>query len=118
MIGKHFLSTADTSIVTAISGVGNDFTVYGKVRAFKAGKTADVAIIFSGTMENKTIKNFKIGLICISNKNTVDNPFIKEGQGRVIVEKDKLSERITEKDFTLTVRKNPLIQLYNSGSKH
>ncbi|RZK55856.1 MAG: hypothetical protein EOO87_06870, partial [Pedobacter sp.] len=87
LIGKGFLGTSDTSIVTAISGIDNDFTVYGKVKSIHNNKIALFAIIFSGTIENNTIKNFNYGLICISNKNDIsDTSFIKEGEGRVVFE--------------------------------
>ncbi|TCD26905.1 hypothetical protein EZ456_10250 [Pedobacter psychrodurus] len=99
LLAKNFLSSSDTSIVTAISGAGNDFTIYGKVKSTHSGKTADFAIIISGTLENKNIKNFKYGLICISNKETTSSVFIKEGQGRVFTESDGISTVITEKDF-------------------
>lgn len=111
LLGKSFLADRDTSIATAISGSGNDFTIYGKVKSNKAGKVAEFAIIFSGKFENKTISNFKYGLICISNKNAeTDNTFIKEGQGRFIIESDGLSTAITEREFLATTPQLQLIQ--------
>lgn len=117
LLGKNFLAERDTSIVTAISGSGNDITVYGKVKSNKAGKVAEFAIILTAKLENKTFKNFKYGLICISNKNaTTDNTFIKEGQGRVVYESDGLSTSITEKDFLAVTAQKLLLQSFG-GSK-
>jgi len=100
LLGKNFLAERDTSIATAISGTGNDVTIYGKVKSYKAGKVAEFAIILTAKLDNKTFKNFKYGLICISNKNTAtDNTFIKEGQGRVVYESDALSTTITQQEF-------------------
>ena len=119
LLGRGFLATSDTSIVTAISGAGNDFTIYGKVKSQRNTKVAEFAIIISGTMDNKIIKNFRYGLICISNKNpSTDVDFIKEGQGRVVVESDAISGTITERDFVSYSRENQLIQLVNPGSIH
>ncbi|TCD08212.1 hypothetical protein EZ449_12440 [Pedobacter frigidisoli] len=117
LLGRGFLATSDTSIVTAISGSGNDFTIYGKVKSQRNTKVAEFAIIISGTLENKIIKNFKYGLICISNKNPeTDSNFIREGQGRVVLESDAISGTITEKDFVSLTRENQLLQLANPGS--
>lgn len=116
LIGKNFLATSDTSIVTAISGIDKDITIYGKVKSFKNGKTADFAIIISCTLENKTFKNFKYGLICTSNKNpSSDANFIKEGQGRVIHESDNSSTIILESDFLATLPNNPFLINTSSG---
>ncbi|MDN3588732.1 hypothetical protein QWY86_18770 [Pedobacter aquatilis] len=115
LLGKNFLAERDTSIVTAISGSGNDITIYGKVKSTKAGKVAEFAIILTAKLENKTFKGFKYGLICISNKNgETDNTFIKEGQGRVVYESDEISTAITLGDFLATTPQKQLIQ--NSGA--
>ncbi|RZL50078.1 MAG: hypothetical protein EOP00_05900 [Pedobacter sp.] len=104
LIGRGFLSENDTSIVTAISGTGKDFTIYGKVKSSRNGKEAIAALIISGTMENNTIKNMNYGLISISNKNGLnDRNFLQEGQGRLIYESDFLSVKITEKDFLAAI---------------
>lgn len=116
LIGKGFLATADTSIVTAISGSGKDFTVYGKVKSQRNGKEADFAILVSGTMENNTIRNFKYGLICISNKNnSSDANFILEGQARLVIESDQLSNRINETDFLASKNPESKLQLLSPG---
>ncbi|WP_231426074.1 MULTISPECIES: hypothetical protein [Pedobacter] len=115
LLGKNFVSSRDTSLVTAVSGTGNNFTVYGKIKSTQGGKVAEFAIIFSGTLENKTIRGFKYGLICISNKNGSDATFIKEGQGRVIVESDGLSTAITAQDFLAITRGKELFQIFGSA---
>jgi hypothetical protein len=116
LIGKNFLATSDTSIVTAISGIDKDITIYGKVKSVKNGKTADFAIIISCTVENGTFKNFKYGLICTSNKNpSSDANFIKEGQGRVVYESDNSSTIILEKDFLATLPNHPFLNNISSG---
>ncbi|RZK38445.1 MAG: hypothetical protein EOO90_22315 [Pedobacter sp.] len=118
LIGKGFLGISDTSIVTAISGTGKDFTIYGKVKAINNNKEAFFAIIFSGTIENNTIKNLSYGLICVSNKNDInDKTFIKEGQGRVVFDSDFVSDRITEKEFISSINlENQILRLQNSGA--
>ena len=92
LLGKNFLNTRDTSVVTAISGSGNKFTVYGKV---KTNATDDAfayfGLILSGEIENGTIINLESGIINIDNSNG-GGFFIKEGEARKAVESDKISE--------------------------
>jgi len=115
LLGKNFVSNRDTSLVTAVSGTGNSFTVYGKIKSTQGTKVAEFAIIFSGTLENKTIRGFKYGLICISNKNGSDATFIKEGQCRVIMESDGLSTAITQQDFLALSRGKELLQIFGGA---
>ncbi|WP_316829774.1 hypothetical protein [Pedobacter aquatilis] len=116
LLGKNFLAERDTSIVTAISGTGNDITVYGKVKSNRGGKVAEFAIILTAKLENKTFKGFKYGLICISNKNgATDNTFIKEGQGRLIYESDGLSTAITQQEFLAVTKEKQLLELFGAS---
>lgn len=92
LLGKNFLNTRDTSVITAISGTGNKFTVYGKVKA----NATDIAfayfgLILSGEIENGVIKNLESGIINIDNSNG-GGYFIKEGEARLAVESDNISE--------------------------
>jgi hypothetical protein len=72
---------------------GNKFTVYGKVKA----NATDIAfayfgLILSGEIENGvTIKNLESGIINIDNSNG-GGYFIKEGEARLAVESDNISE--------------------------
>lgn len=93
LIGANFLRERDTSIATAISGQGNNFTVYGKVKStVSSGKYAIVAIIISGTKDGDNIRNFRMGLINIDNSQGGSGNFIDEGQGRVTFDSDLISE--------------------------
>ncbi len=95
LVGKFFLNAADTSITTAISGSGNNFTVYGKVKSVTADKTkyAYFGILLSGTKDGTTLKNVTYGIINIDNSHGT-GIFINEGQGRVAYDKDGVSESI------------------------
>lgn len=92
LLAKNFVANRDTSIVTAISGTGNKFTVYGKVKA-TASETvfAYFGIVISGEMMNGIIKNFEYGLINIDNSQG-KNYFIEEGEARLIYESDQASD--------------------------
>lgn len=117
LIGRGFLTENDTSIVTAISGTGKDFTIYGKVKSSRNGKEAIAALIVSGTLDNNTLKNVAYGLISISNKNGAnDRNFLQEGQGRLVYESDATSDKITEKDFLATLNAdNKYVHLLSPG---
>jgi len=95
LVGKYFLNAADTSITTAISGSGNNFTVYGKVKSVSADKTkfAYFGILLSGTKDGTNLKNVTYGIINIDNSHGT-GVFINEGQGRVAYDKDLVSESI------------------------
>lgn len=97
LIGEHFLHNRDTSIATAISGSGNNFTVYGKVRSVDGPYSAVFAIVLTATKEGDDLKNFRIGIINVDNSQGGTGIFIKEGQGRIAYDKDLLSERISPK---------------------
>ena len=94
LYGKYFLAERDTSIVTAISGSGNNITIYGKVKSYLSGYTAIFALILSGIKEGDHFKNVKYGIINIDNSNG-GTAFIKEGQGRVVYDTDNVSESST-----------------------
>lgn len=96
LIGEHFLTVSDTSIVTAISGSGNNFTVYGKVKSVTGNNSAIAAIIMTGTKDGNNIRNFRIGIINIDNSNG-GGLFIPEGKGRVAHDADFISEKRAEK---------------------
>ncbi|MET4082190.1 hypothetical protein ABIB40_002146 [Pedobacter sp. UYP30] len=94
LIGEHFLTARDTSIVTAISGSGNNFTLYGKVKSTTAPYSAIFAVIISGTKEGNDIKNYTIGLINIDNTNGDSGTFLPQGKARIIYDSDYTSEGI------------------------
>lgn len=83
----------DTSIVTAISGSGNKFTVYGKRKSVSGVNSAIFGTIYSGEIENNVIKNLRYGIINIDNSKG-GTTFIKQGEGRVIKDDDMVSESI------------------------
>lgn len=91
LFGKLLLGNNDTSIVTAISGSGNDFTVYGKVKASaNATNYAIFAVIISGTLSADGIVNYQDALINIDNSNG-GTYFIPEGSGRLIKDGNNLA---------------------------
>ncbi len=93
-IGKNLLNTADTSIVTAISGSGSQFTVYGKVKSVNGANSAIFAIVMSGSKDGNVLKDIRMGLINIDNSKGGTGVFIKQGEARVVFDTDKISETI------------------------
>lgn len=91
LIGRNLLVDNDTSISTAISGEGDRFTVYGKVRSTSGNNTAVFAIVFSGTMTDGVVKNMTYGAINIDNSKG-GNSYIPEGKCRIFYEGDYNSE--------------------------
>jgi len=91
MLGKNFIGAADTSVVTAISGSGNKFTVYGKVKAYRNGGYNFFAFLMTGEKEGNNIKNGIAGIINIDDSHSGPNT-IREGQGRVAFDGDYTSE--------------------------
>lgn len=89
--GNQF--TTDTSIVTAISGSGKQFTVYGKTKSVSGSNVAIFGVIYSGEIDGNVLRNVKTGLINIDNSKG-GATFIKQGQGRVIRDDDLISESI------------------------
>lgn len=94
LLAINILSFKDSSLSTAISGSGNNFTVYGKVRTYSGSNTAVFGVVFSGEMDGTTIKNVEWGLINIDDSQG-NNAFIKEGQARLQYDTDLVSESIT-----------------------
>ncbi|OOQ57595.1 hypothetical protein [Mucilaginibacter pedocola] len=93
IIAQNLLNTADTSIVTAISGKGNTFTVYGKVKSVRGTNSAIFGIIISGEKSGTQLNNIRYGLINIDNTNG-GTSFIKQGEARAIFDTDQVSESI------------------------
>jgi len=90
MLGKNFIGAADTSVVTAISGSGNKFTVYGKVKAYRNGGYSFYAFLMSGEKEGSNIKNGIAGIINIDDSHSGPGT-IAQGQGRVAFDGDYIS---------------------------
>jgi len=93
LISKFLLNDADTSIVTAISGKGNDFNIYGKVKSVSGTNSAIFGIIISGQRDGTLIRNLRFGLINIDGSNG-GTRFIKQGEARAIFDADLVSESI------------------------
>jgi hypothetical protein len=103
LVGKNLLNLADTSVTTAISGSGNNFTVYGKVKSTYGSNYAYFAILLSGVKEGNTIKNLNMGILNIDNQHG-GSIFIAEGQGRVAYDTDLVSESINFEAIAAQVR--------------
>lgn len=86
-------TTADTSIVTAISGSGKQFTVYGKTKSVSGSNVAIFGVIFSGEVDGNVLRNVRRGIINIDNSKG-GTLFIKQGEGRVTRDDDMISESI------------------------
>ncbi|HUM53237.1 MAG TPA: hypothetical protein PK431_15535 [Chitinophagales bacterium] len=94
LLAVNILSFKDTSLSTAISGSGNKFTVYGKVRTYSGLNTAVFGVVFSGEMDGSSIKNVQWGLINIDDSQG-NGAFISEGQARLQYDIDFISESIS-----------------------
>lgn len=101
LLGRNFLRERDTSIATAISGNGDHFTVYGKVKSTNSvGKYAVFAMLFTGVKgSDGSIKGLKMGIINIDNSNG-DASFIPQGAGRIAYDADNTSEKESEEVFS------------------
>lgn len=93
LIGKNFVGNADTSIVTAISGKGNDFTIYGKVKAVQGSNLAIFGIVISGVKDGDLLRNVRYGIINIDNSKG-GTVFIKQGDARAVFDTDLISGSI------------------------
>ncbi|GAB3920795.1 hypothetical protein [Mucilaginibacter myungsuensis] len=93
LISKFLLNDADTSIATAVSGKGNAFTIYGKVKSVSGSNSAIFGVIISGERNGALINNLRFGLINIDNTNG-GTRFIKQGEARAIVDADFVSQSI------------------------
>src|SRR5215217_866670 len=103
LLGQHLVRNRDTSIVTAIAGSGNDFTIYGKVRSTIGTNSAIFAIIISGVKDGAAIKNYKMGIINIDDSNGGGN-FVIQGRARVAEDQDGISESIDPNTFSSNLR--------------
>ncbi len=96
LLGENFISYADTSISTAVSGTGNAFTVYGKVKSNFGNYYATLALLISGELDDVgNIKNAQAGIIMVDDSQG-GGAFIKNGQARIAYDSDYLSERVGE----------------------
>lgn len=94
LLAINILSYRDSSLSTAISGSGNNFTVYGKVRTYSGTNTAVFGVVLSGEKDGSNLKNIEWGLINIDDSNG-NNAFIKEGQARLQYDIDFVSAPTT-----------------------
>lgn len=95
LLGENFINLRDTSISTAISGSGNDFTIYGKVKSNRGEAYGISALLISGSLEGDHLKNVQTGIIMVDASHG-DALMIKEGQARVAFDSDFISERMGE----------------------
>ncbi|SDF62968.1 hypothetical protein SAMN05421827_10131 [Pedobacter terrae] len=102
MLGKNFIGAADTSMVTAISGNGNKFTVYGKVKAYRNGGYNFYAFLMSGEKDGNNIKNGVAGIMNIDDSHAGFGTITK-GQGRVAFDGDYTSEPTDFNSKTATI---------------
>ncbi|UYQ94199.1 hypothetical protein MKQ68_03720 [Chitinophaga horti] len=90
--GSNFVSRYDTSLATVIAGQGNDFTVYGKVKAVNGEHYAIFGVVISGTRLGSDLRDLRIGIINIDDSHG-GGQFIKEGQGRVGYDADDVTHK-------------------------
>jgi len=105
LFGRHFLNAVDESIATAISGSGNKFTVYGKVKTTLNAYHSIFAIVISGEKDGQNLKNIRYGFINIDHSNGSPD-VMKEGEARIVEDADFVTERITE-DVQTTAASKP-----------
>ena len=113
LLGKSILNINDSSISTAISGAGNKFTVYGKVRTYSGSNTAIFGVVFSGEKDGSSIKNVEWGPINIDDSQDPDHAFIKEGQARLQYDTDFSSPTTN----TLRLSLNQSIKILKSSGE-
>jgi len=104
LLGRNLLHNRDTSIVTAIAGSGNNFTVYGKVKSTSGTNSAIFAIIMSGTKDGNTIRDFKMGILNIDDSKSGAGTFIPLGSGRIAVDSDGITSSLSQELFTAAAR--------------
>ena len=75
-----------------ISGEGNNFTVFLNNTGKNGVATFKTAVIISGTMTSKGIKNLQYGFLMLEKNNDVNDEIMDPGRYRIIKDKDGLSE--------------------------
>jgi len=79
-----------------ISGSGNDFTVFSKIKTYGAAKI-DSAVsvqIYSGTWSSGGLTDLQMALVMLDNYNNPDGNYIDVGNARLISDKDGFSEKM------------------------
>lgn len=73
-----------------ITGLGNDFTVYGRSTTTVGANSVVLGVMYSGTLEAGKIKNLKRAIVIIDDSNGGPN-LLKKGDARVFHDGDKSS---------------------------
>jgi len=78
-----------------ISGYDNYFTVYVKVNNKDTkGHEVLTANVYSGTIEADGIYHLQLSIFVIDNNGDPNNEYVENGQGRLIIDQDSISEKI------------------------
>lgn len=80
----------EESLDAAISGSGNNFTIYGSYKITVGANSLILANVYSGTLEGEKVKNFKRAFIVVDDTRGSAN-LLKKGQARVFFDGDKSS---------------------------
>ncbi len=104
IIGKSLISIQDSSIVAAITGSGNNFTIYSKIKTTNSSYYAFFALVMSGTWSSSGLQNFEYGIINIDNSHG-EGAFMPEGAARLIYDADFTS--VTTTVFRLATETMP-----------
>ena len=78
-----------------ISGSGQLFTVFFVTETTIGGFVADSTITISGVVNSSGIENLQFAAFALDHRDAPENIFIPENTGRLFIDPDGLSERIT-----------------------
>lgn len=84
----------------AISGSGNNFTVYSMETVSNNTNSAVFAYLYSGVLDGNAIKDLKMAFINVDNSNG-GTVFMAEGKARISYDADNTSERVTSLDASV-----------------
>ena len=91
--GKFDIATGEGTI---ISGSGNKFTVYMKVKGNNGGALYKEAKVFSGEITPEGIKDFQYGFLKIEKTGDITGRVVPVGTIRIWISKDKLAVKKQE----------------------
>ncbi|WP_196894041.1 hypothetical protein [Aureivirga marina] len=93
--GQHLDgSQQDSGDGTYISGQGNNFTVYLNLTSLIGQYPAQTAFVISGQKTTEGIANLQIAALMVDNGGNIEDEYIPNNTGRVLVDFDELAEEI------------------------
>lgn len=95
LLAKNLVGLNDTSSMTIVSGSGNKFSVYGKIKSNIGEAYAYFGILISAELVDGNLHNLRYGMVNIDNTHG-EGTFIKQGLARIVKDHDHVSERVEE----------------------